>query len=342
MIPASDTKGVSVIICCYNSARRLPETLRHLARQQVPKSLPWEIIVVNNASTDDTARVAVKLWQDFGSPTSLRVVDEPVPGLTQARERGLSCTQHPVIVFVDDDNWLGENYLRVAGEVMQQHPEVAVIGANITAQFEAPPPKWFSEAGFYFAIGPQGPHEGDITEIKPHVAGAGMVVRKSALEELQRRGFEPLLIGRKGAATSSGEDYEICYALVLAGGRIWCDARLQLTHFMPQPRLTETYFWQLAAGIRQAGPALACYEMALAGTSTSARRFYFRRVLLLGWWLLKGAVKFLLGRESWVRLRIAFFDCRQSFCDYGELRRVLHEHLPRVLELKKKRVVEHE
>ncbi len=334
-LPETHCSGVSVIVCCYNSAARLPETLRHLARQQVPESLPWEILVVNNASTDDTALVAVKSWQELGSPTSLRVVDEPVPGLSRARERGVGCVQHPVIVFVDDDNWLGENYLRVADEVMRRHPALAVIGANITARYEVPPPPWFSEMEFFFAIGPQGPHEGDITEIKPHVAGAGMVVRKAALEELSRRGFKPLLIGRKGAATSSGEDYEICYGLVLTGGRVWYDSRLQLTHFMPQSRLTETYFWRLAAGIRQTGPALACYEMALAGTSTSALRFYFRRVFLLGWWLGKSALKFLLRRESWVRLRLAFADWTQSLFDYLELKQSLGEHLPRVLKLKR-------
>lgn len=334
----ADTDGVSVIVCCYNSAARLPETLRHLAQQQVPESLPWEVIVVNNASSDNTAQVAAKLWQELGNPTALRVVDEPVPGLSWARERGIACAQYPILVFVDDDNWLAEDYVRVAGDVMQQKPEAAVMGANITAQFESPPPAWFEQVQFMYAIGAQGPHEGDITETKPHVAGAGMVLRKAAFNELKRHGFKPVLSDRQGAVLSAGGDYELCYALALMGWRIWYDARLRLTHSIPAQRVSDTYIWRLADGIRRAGPAFACYEIALRGTKVRPLRFYFRRVSLLGWWLLKGAVKFFLGRESWVALRIAFADWQQSLCDYGELQRVLDEHLPRVLKLKSERL----
>ena len=297
--------------------------------------MQWEVVVVNNASSDETAQVAAKLWQELGSPTALRVVDEPIPGLSRARERGIASAQYPTLVFVDDDNWLDEHYVRNASETLRAYPEVAVIGASIRARFEVPPPPWFPQVQHFFAIGAQGPHEGDITEQKPHVAGAGMVVRKSALEDLKRQKFKPLLVGRQGAAASSGEDYEICYALALAGWRIWYDSRLKLTHFIPAQRLSNAYLWRLADGIRRAGPVLACYEIALCGTKVRALQFYFYRVCLLGLWLLKGAVKFLLGRESWVRLRIAFSDWIQTLCDYGELRRVLRDHLPRVLELKK-------
>ncbi len=54
--------GVSIIICCYNSERRLPETLAHLFTQQVSEDIPWEIIVVNNASSDATSRIAAQAF----------------------------------------------------------------------------------------------------------------------------------------------------------------------------------------------------------------------------------------------------------------------------------------
>jgi len=50
--------GVSVIICCYNSVKRLPVTLAHLKSQVVFGQIPWEVIVIDNASTDRTAEVA--------------------------------------------------------------------------------------------------------------------------------------------------------------------------------------------------------------------------------------------------------------------------------------------
>ena len=52
-------KGISVIVCCYNSAERLTETIKHLAGQNVPHYIPWELIVVDNASTDNTAEISI-------------------------------------------------------------------------------------------------------------------------------------------------------------------------------------------------------------------------------------------------------------------------------------------
>jgi len=43
-------EGVSVIICCYNSAKRLPETLRHLAKQKLDTAFPWEVVVIVDGS----------------------------------------------------------------------------------------------------------------------------------------------------------------------------------------------------------------------------------------------------------------------------------------------------
>ena len=56
----SHASGVSVIVCCYNSAQRLQETIKHLAQQQVPALINWEVIIVNNASTDATYEIALK------------------------------------------------------------------------------------------------------------------------------------------------------------------------------------------------------------------------------------------------------------------------------------------
>jgi len=79
--------GVSIVICCHNSARLLPKTLSHLKRQRVPDGLSWEVVIVDNASTDDTGRIARGCWAE-GGPVCLRVIREPRLGLSYARERG--------------------------------------------------------------------------------------------------------------------------------------------------------------------------------------------------------------------------------------------------------------
>src|SRR5688572_10602380 len=98
--------GISVIICCYNSSSRLPETLKHLANQSVPGKINWELIVVNNASTDNTASVAETEWAKYNLEIPLHVVDQPVPGQSAARDKGYEVASHEYLLYVDDDNWL--------------------------------------------------------------------------------------------------------------------------------------------------------------------------------------------------------------------------------------------
>lgn len=335
MIPATDTKGVSVIICCYNSARRLPETLKHLARQIIPESIPWEVIVVvDQASTDDTAAVVASVWQQAGAPTLLQVLVEARPGKSVALETGFTIARYGVLVIVDDDNWLAPDYLERGFHLMCQHPEMGVLGGKITAAFEVEPPAWFQQFQSCYAVGAQGKISGDITDYKPHVAGAGMLVRKSAYEKLKQGGFRPVLTGGRRGNLTAGEDLELCYALAIFGYRIWYDDTLVLTHFMPRSRLIQDHLLEMIRRNRIAGPRQAGYEIALRGGEAGALKFYLHRVWLLGSWLLKSLLKFLLGRESFLRLRIAFGDWAQSLFDYGELRRVMRDDLPRILRLR--------
>jgi hypothetical protein len=90
-------------------------------------------------------------------------------------------------------------------------------------------------------------------------------------------------------------------------------------------------------GCQQGGLSLACYEIALRGEDIGAVKFYLWRIVLLGSWLGRAALKFLLLRISWPTLRIAFSDWVQSLFDYGALRRVLRDDLPRVIQLKQSR-----
>ena len=333
-VAAQESAGISVVICCYNSASRLPETLKHLARQVVPDLIPWEVIVVNNASTDDTARMAQRLWDGFGNPAPFCVVEEVMSGLCHARERGIASAQHGVLVFLDDDNWLAEDYLRIAHQVMSEHERIGVLGGKIAAAFEIDPPGWFPQLQSCYAVGAQGRSTGDITDYKRHLAGAGMVLRKAAYSDLKARKFKFLLSGRTGKQTTSGEDVELCLALVLLGYRIWYDERLRLDHFIPRQRLTRDYALRLAHGNRVAGPVLACYESALNGSGASALRLYLRTLKAHSEWVLKSAVKLLLGRDTFTVFQLKLMEWWYSLLSLPELRRVFRLYHPRVIRLK--------
>src|SRR5436853_1166376 len=136
--------GVSVVICCHNSTERLSPTLAHLAAQQVPEGLDWEVLLIDNMSTDGTADMARSLWPaDAGAP--LRVVLETQIGTTAARCRGLAEARYEFVTLVDDDNWVCPEWVRIVAEVMQAHPEIGACGGLNEAVCEGEAPPWFAE-----------------------------------------------------------------------------------------------------------------------------------------------------------------------------------------------------
>ena len=73
--------GITAAICTHNGAARLPATLRRLGLQSVPTEIPWEVVLIDNASTDGTADVARACWPAAVRP-QLRVVSEDRLGLS--------------------------------------------------------------------------------------------------------------------------------------------------------------------------------------------------------------------------------------------------------------------
>jgi GT2 family glycosyltransferase len=244
--------GVSVVICCHNSAGLLPATLKYLTQQVVNPAIPWEVLVVDNASTDDTAAVAEALWPR-AHRAHLRVVHEPKLGLAYARARGVGEAAYDIISFVDDDNWLSSTWIQTVYDVMRARPEVGALGGIIEPEFETARPAWFDPVAYLYATGPAGEPAGDVTGLHM-LCGAGLSVRQSALADIKRKGFRPISIGRQGGGLGAGEDSEMTYSLRLAGWRLWIDPRLRVRHFLPARRLRWAYARELAYGSAFATP----------------------------------------------------------------------------------------
>lgn len=238
---------VSVVICCYNSAKRLPETLRHLLEQDVPEEISWEVIVVDNASTDNTSEIARSLWPNH-APAPLRVVKELEPGLCYARMKGIAEAKYEIVSFLDDDNWAVPNWVKLVSETMRDHPEVGACGGRTEAETEIEPPTWFNTYSSGYVIGKQFDRSRDITWSRGWLWGAGLTIRKKAWDDLTLNGFKPILSGRFGNIITSGEDVEICYALRLVGWHIWYSDELVLKHYISKQRLTTTYLSKLQFG----------------------------------------------------------------------------------------------
>lgn len=256
--------GVSVIICCYNSAKRLPETLRHLALQEVPTNIPWEIIVINNASSDNTVEVAEYEWAKYNLAIPFRIIEQPKAGLSNARDKGFEVAAYEYCLFCDDDNWLQNDYVRITFETMESDPMIGAVGGQGEPVFEGVSPVWFEEYKGLYAVDSQG-NVGDITRGKGHLYGAGMAVRKFGYERILEGYFANVLSDRIGSSLSSGGDTEICFALVLAGYKIYFNPQLHFKHFITKNRLNKAYLVKLKLAISGSWILLQPYLYAMKG-----------------------------------------------------------------------------
>ena len=158
-----------------------------------------------------------------------------------AKEKGFESAKYNFVCFVDDDNWLCENYVNTAFEIMNSDVNIAVLGGQGEAVCEIEKPKWLETYSHAFAVSKQADASGEITNEKNFVYGASCVIRKNYWEKIKSAGFESLTTGRKEKNITSGEDVEICLTMKMAGFKIWYDERLKFMHYIPKERLSLDY-----------------------------------------------------------------------------------------------------
>jgi glycosyltransferase involved in cell wall biosynthesis len=256
-------QGVSVVICCHNSAGRIEKTLRHLAAQDAPPELVWEVVVVDNASSDGTVEVATATWREAGSSIPLRVVSERQLGIMHARRRGAQAARYDLISFVDDDNWVDPSWVRVVTRIFRDHPNVGACGGQNAPLFAGKAPTWFAQLAGMFATGPQADHSGYVGAHGEFLMGAGLSVRRDTWQSVMGRVPELSVTGRRGGALLCGDDEEICCRLRLAGWRLWYEEELRLEHYLPSTRLTWAYVRRLYRGVGQSRVSLDPYRRVL-------------------------------------------------------------------------------
>jgi cellulose synthase/poly-beta-1,6-N-acetylglucosamine synthase-like glycosyltransferase len=246
--------GVSVVICCHNSETLLPATVLRLKNQHA-SDVSWEVLVIDNASTDKTALVARECWGDDW-PAPMRIIHEPRLGLCYARERAFEEAQYEIVSFVDDDNWVTPEWVCTVSECMSADSKLGAIGSLNTAVADVPFPEWFSRYCHYYAAWA---YREPATFPTWALSGAGMSIRKSTWQNLRRDGFRLSLTGRLGNRLSSCEDVEIGCAIQLASWKIRVEPRLQLQHYMTPTRLQWTYLRALLRGVGEANVILDSY-----------------------------------------------------------------------------------
>ena len=268
---------VSFVVCTHNGGDRLIAVVGNLLRRY--SSSLAEVVVVDNASTDNAVN---GILENVPSSQPLRVVREERLGLTYARLAGVAAAQGEVVVFVDDDNLLLDGWLEILLEIFWEDPTIGACGGyGIGCLPSIVVPPWFVSRSAAFAVGSQADEPGDVTDYPGHLWGAGLAIRKIAVEHLLAGGFRFRANDRSGSRLTSGGDTELCFALRLAGWRLWYEPRLVFMHLLSEGRFQGRYLEDLHRGFGAGSVLIDPYEWAVGDTI----RFPTRRHRSVGWQL---------------------------------------------------------
>jgi glycosyltransferase involved in cell wall biosynthesis len=238
--------GVSVVVCTFNRSSLLRDTILSFrqALACAPPAFPYELIVVDNGSTDETGAVVSTAMRECA--ISIRYIFEPIRGLSFARNAGIRESRHEIVAFVDDDVLVKAGWLHAIARAFAEFPEIACVGGNTVPLFETGRPPWIKDSLLrYYGSTRSGEVRREM-HYPEHPFGVNMAVRKVLFDAIG--GFDARL-GRKQNNLRSNEEAELFRRASAAGFRTLYEPSAVLEHRIPAPRAQERWllsrsYWQ--------------------------------------------------------------------------------------------------
>ena len=246
---------MDIIICTYNNAKLLDRALTAISLQKVPENYYWNVLVIDNNCTDETAAIVEKHITSQKIP-GLRRILEKRQGLTYARICGIKNTTSEWIAFVDDDCLLSEDWVEKAINFASSHPGSGAFGGKVVLDWEITPSPILSKHSVAFAACNRGENAKQLYRQNFHIPGAGIVIRRTALEKscwLDKQ----FLTDREGDKLTAGGDSEIVLRILNADYELWYTPDCVLHHFIPARRISEAYLVDVTYGFGVAAPYIA-------------------------------------------------------------------------------------
>jgi len=226
----------TVVVCTRNRSAPLAEACEGALALGTP--MPWELLVVDNASTDDTLEVARAIAARH--PGRVRVAVEPTLGLSSARNLGVRLARGSWIAFLDDDAVPAPGWLEAYDRALAT-PATGAAGGPVDPDFRGALPAWFEPAFLpYVSAWDRGP-EPHALAYNEYPRGANMAFLRDAL--LRVGDFDPRL-GRRGRSLRSCEEIELCLRLERAGLGVVYEPGARVRHRVEADRLTRD--WMIA------------------------------------------------------------------------------------------------
>jgi glucosyl-dolichyl phosphate glucuronosyltransferase len=241
---------ISVIICTWNRSYALSKTLASIDDSVVPSGIEWEVLVVDNNSTDNTRAVCQSFMQR--APRRFRYFFEQQQGKSFALNLGIRQSQGDILAFTDDDVTVHPHWLHQIYEAFQKYGCAGIAG-KIVAVWTCKQPSWIDLDGPYHhdALG------GIVRFDKGNVplaldctaAGANLAFKKSVFEK--HGTFRVDLSGnhadsRRAGNLLGGEDTELCRRILNAGEKLIYIPQAIVYHPVEKHRVDKKYLTRFA------------------------------------------------------------------------------------------------
>jgi len=240
---------LTVAVCSYNRAPRLADLLVSLASQATPAGVLWEILVVDNNSSDRTAQVVAQLAA--GSPVPIRYLLEPQQGIVPARNRAIDEAAGSYLAFIDDDEVPGPRWLQAAWDALDREGADCAGGAIRVRLPDAAGPGWLGGEllGFLGEVDYR-PEPFWVESLATPVWTGNVAYRRALFSDGLR--FDRRY-NREGDAPGGGEDFIMFRTLLERGARIRYRPDMMIEHLVEPFKLRRSHFLQLhfAAGRQQ-------------------------------------------------------------------------------------------
>lgn len=235
---------VSVVICTRNRARQLAEVLDSATQLEIPEGLRWELLVVDNGSSDDTEAVI----RGFAGRLPVRYAREDTPGLSNARNQGVRSARGEYLCWTDDDVRMDRRWLAAYVEAFRRHPEASVFGGRVLPRLEGGgAPQWFIDEHLKYPIASPmayrdlGDEELALSFTGNRVPyGANFAVRTAE----QRQALYDPELGVSPTHKRLGEEVDALYRMMKAGATGWWVPGSRVHHLIPPGRQTAAYIYE--------------------------------------------------------------------------------------------------
>lgn len=231
---------LTLAACTYNRANLLEPLITVLRQLECP--IPFEVLIINNNSTDNTEEVLRDLQNRPGAP--LRVVKETAQGIVPARNRAVEeSLESEYLVFLDDDELPWPGFLNAAVDAFEREG-AECVGGKVKVSFSPNErPGWLGDdlLGFLAEVD-YGDEPFWIKDSSTPVWTANIAYRTSLFADGLRFDHR---YSRKGKSVGGGEDVMMFEALLARGARIRYRPDMVVDHFIEEWRLKRNYFLKL-------------------------------------------------------------------------------------------------